>query len=62
MFTRRDLLRLSAAGAFCGSAVSWLDIVAQRGLAQSAGTGKRHKSCIVLFCWGVTLPARFERA
>jgi hypothetical protein len=52
MFSRRDLLRLSAAGAFCGSAVSWLDIVAQRGLAQTAASGRRHKSCIVLFMSG----------
>lgn len=51
-FTRREMLRLSAAGAFAGSAVSWLDIVAQRGLAQAAATGKKHKSCIVLFMSG----------
>jgi uncharacterized protein (DUF1501 family) len=49
---RRDLLRLAAAGAFTGSAVSWLDIVAGRGLAQAAATGRKHKSCIVLFMSG----------
>lgn len=51
-FTRREMLRLSAAGALAGSAVSWLDIVAQRGLAQAATTGRKHKSCIVLFMSG----------
>lgn len=51
-FNRRELLRLSAAGAFAGSAISWLDIVAERGLAQAAVTGKKHKSCIVLFMSG----------
>jgi hypothetical protein len=51
-FSRRDLLRLSAAGAFVGPAVSWLDIVADRALAQTAATGKKHKSCIVLFMSG----------
>ena len=51
-FTRRDLMRLSAAGAFAGTAISWLDIVAERGLAQAATTGKKHKSCIVLFMSG----------
>ncbi|MEQ8789272.1 MAG: DUF1501 domain-containing protein [Pirellulaceae bacterium] len=51
-FTRREMLRLSAAGAFAGTAVSWLDIVARRGLAQAASTGRQHKSCIVLFMSG----------
>lgn len=51
-FNRREMLRLAAAGAFTGSAVSWLDIVAERGRVQAATTGKRHKSCIVLFMSG----------
>jgi len=51
-FTRREMLRLSAAGAFAGTAVSWLDIVAKRGIAQTAATGRKHKSCIVLFMSG----------
>jgi hypothetical protein len=50
--TRREILRLSAAGALASSAVSWLDIVAERGLAQAATTGRKHKSCIVLFMSG----------
>ncbi|MCA9071217.1 MAG: DUF1501 domain-containing protein [Planctomycetaceae bacterium] len=50
--TRREMLRLSVAGAFAGTAVSWLDIVAGRGLAQAAITGRKHKSCIVLFMSG----------
>jgi hypothetical protein len=33
-------------------AISWLEIVAQRGMAQAAAAGKRHKSCIVLFMSG----------
>ncbi|MEK6233984.1 MAG: DUF1501 domain-containing protein, partial [Planctomycetales bacterium] len=52
MFTRRDLLRLSATGAFGGSAVGWLDVVAERGLAQAASASASHKSCIVLFMSG----------
>lgn len=51
-FNRREMLRLSAAGAFAGTSVSWLDIVAERGLAQAAGAGRKHKSCIVLFMSG----------
>src|SRR5688572_15967474 len=51
-FTRRELLRLSAAGAFAGPAISWLDVVADRGIAQAAATGRKHKSCIVLFMSG----------
>lgn len=50
-FTRRDVLRLSAAGAFAAP-ISWLDIVANRGLAQTLASGKKHKSCIVLFMSG----------
>ena len=51
MFNRRDMLRLAAAGAFASS-VSWLDIVARRGLVQAAESGRKHKSCIVLFMSG----------
>jgi hypothetical protein len=46
------MLRLAAAGAFAGPAISWLDIVANRGLVQAASTGRKHKSCIVLFMSG----------
>lgn len=49
---RRDLIRMSAAGLFANKAVSWLDIVANRGMAQAAAAGKKHKSCIVLFMSG----------
>lgn len=51
-FSRREILRLATAGAFTAPAVSWLDIVAQRGMVQAAETGRRHKSCIVLFMSG----------
>lgn len=50
--SRRELMRLSAAGLIAAPAISWLDIVAERGLAQAAETGKRHKSCVVLFMSG----------
>jgi len=52
MFNRREMMRLAAAGAFAGSGVSWLDIVARRGIAQAAESGRKHKSCIVLFMSG----------
>ena len=49
---RREMLRLSATGALATTPISWLDIVADRGLAQAAATGRKHKSCIVLFMSG----------
>lgn len=52
LFNRRDVMRLAAAGAFAGPAVSWLDIVAGRGFAQAAQSPRKHKSCIVLFMSG----------
>src|SRR5262245_6266845 len=51
-FTRPHLLLLAAAGAFTGSAISWLDIVADRAMAQTVASGRKHKSCIVLFMSG----------
>jgi hypothetical protein len=51
-FNRREMLRLAAAGAFASTGVSWLDIAAQRGKAQAAEKGRKHKSCIVLFMSG----------
>jgi hypothetical protein len=48
---RREMMRLAAAGALAGG-VSWLDVVAGRGKAQAAETGRKHKSCIVLFMSG----------
>jgi len=50
--SRREMMRLSAAGLLAGSGISWLDIVAGRGIAQAAESGKKHKSCIVLFMSG----------
>jgi uncharacterized protein (DUF1501 family) len=50
--SRRDLLRLSAAGVLGLPASGWLDRLAVRA-AEQAGTGKpRHKSCILLFMTG----------
>lgn len=49
---RRELLRLSTVGALATAPISWLDIVAERGLAQAADGGRKHKSCIVLFMSG----------
>ena len=50
--SRREMLRLSTAGALATAPISWLDIVANRGVAQAAATGRKHKSCIVLFMSG----------
>src|SRR5262252_3277078 len=42
---RRDFLKFSAAGAALASTSGWLDLMA-------AGSGKKHKSCILLWMAG----------
>jgi hypothetical protein len=49
---RRELLRLSTLAPAAAAPICWLDIVADRALAQTAATGRKHKSCIVLFMSG----------
>jgi len=49
-WSRRDFLRFSAAGASFASLSGWLDVLAARALA--AGTGGKHKSCILLWMEG----------
>jgi hypothetical protein len=46
--SRRDLLKLSAAGVAATSASGWLNVLA----SHAAQTGARHKSCIVLWMEG----------
>src|SRR3984957_3049449 len=46
--SRRNFLRFSAAGAALTSASGWLDLMA----AQAAGSGVKHKSCILLWMEG----------
>src|SRR5437667_2033344 len=46
--SRRDFLRFSAAGAALTSMSGWLDLMA----AHAAGTGVKHKSCILLWMEG----------
>src|SRR3954453_4800383 len=46
--SRRDLLKLGAAGVAAGSMSGWLDILA----ARAAQSGVKHKSCIVLWMDG----------
>jgi hypothetical protein len=48
MFSRRDFLRLSAAGVTAGSLSGWLPVLA----AHAAKTGTKPKSCIVLWMDG----------
>lgn len=50
--TRRDLLRLASVGALGASASGWLDVVAQKALAQERQTRRRARACIVLFMSG----------
>src|SRR5262245_48602306 len=45
---RRDFLKFSAAGAALASTSGWLDLMA----AAAAGSGKKHKSCILLWMAG----------
>src|SRR5438105_11373040 len=46
--SRRDFLRFTAAGAALTSMSGWLDVMA----AHAAGTGVKHKSCILLWMEG----------
>jgi hypothetical protein len=48
---RRDLLKLGAAGALCGSAAPWFDLLAARAAGAEA-KGKRAKACILLWMGG----------
>jgi uncharacterized protein (DUF1501 family) len=49
--SRRDLLKMSAAGLLTAPASGWLNILAARAAEQSEGK-PRHKSCILLFMHG----------
>jgi hypothetical protein len=49
--TRRELLKLSAAGVFGASLSSWFELLAGRA-AEAAAGGARHKSCILLWMDG----------
>src|SRR5437764_14473874 len=46
--SRRDFLKFSAAGAALTSMSGWLDLMA----AHAAGSGVKHKSCILLWMEG----------
>src|SRR6266436_2103159 len=46
--SRRDFLRFAAAGAALTSMSGWLDLMA----AHAAGSGVKHKSCILLWMEG----------
>jgi hypothetical protein len=48
--SRRDALRLAAAGAGAASASGWLPVLAEH--AAAADPGRKHKSCIVLYMSG----------
>src|ERR1043165_1935653 len=50
--TRRELLKLSAAGVLGVSASGWLDRLAAHAAAQSATGGTRHKKCILVWLDG----------
>src|SRR4051794_35464998 len=49
--TRRDLLKLAAAGVAASSASGWFGLPADRA-ARAASTGTKHKSCILLWMAG----------
>jgi hypothetical protein len=51
MVSRRDLLRLSAAGVLGASASGWFGLLADRA-AQAARAGVKHRSCILLWMAG----------
>src|SRR4051794_37025605 len=53
--TRRDLLKLAAAGVAASSASGWFGLLADRA-ARAAGQGTKHKSCILL--WMAGAPAQ----
>src|SRR6516162_4856951 len=46
--SRRDFFKLSAAGVLTSSMSGWLDVLA----AHAAGSGAKHKSCILLWMDG----------
>src|SRR6266540_4250689 len=46
--SRRDFLRFAAAGAALTSTSGWLDVLA----ARAAGSGVKHKACILLWMDG----------
>ena len=50
--SRREWLKLSAAGALTLPASGWLSTLAARAAEQSAGGQPKHKSCILLFMTG----------
>src|SRR3984893_5502699 len=50
--SRRELLKVSAAGVLGLPVSGWLDVLAARAAEQSAGGRPRHKSCILLFMTG----------
>src|SRR5262245_28346518 len=50
-FSRRDLLRLSAAGVLGSSVSGWFGLLADRAAA-AAEQGVKHKSCILLWMAG----------
>jgi len=50
--TRRELLRLSAAGVLGVSASGWLDRLAAHAAEQSPSSGARHKKCILIWLDG----------
>jgi hypothetical protein len=49
--SRRDLLKLAAAGVAAGSASGWFGLLADRA-ARAASQGTKHKSCILLWMQG----------
>jgi len=50
-FSRRDFLKMSAAGALGASASGWFDVLASRA-AEARRQGVKHKSCILLWMAG----------
>ncbi len=50
--SRRDLLRLAAAGVGTVSASGWLSVLASHAAEKAAAEGVRHKSCILLYMLG----------
>src|SRR5687768_2794601 len=49
--SRREMLRLTAAGALGASASGWMDVLARQAVAQGPAGGRR-KSCILLWMDG----------
>lgn len=49
--SRRDMLKLSAAGVMAGTSSGWFDVLASRA-ADVRAEGGKHKSCILLFMTG----------